>query len=239
MSIGARLTLRTYLYYLGNVLLSALFLMWMSNILWLQCILALGIVVGFSLLCYNEGGVTGEKAVTLSRTLDKRLEEGKRVAPESDRQRFNKKHALVCFLAASLPLFLLATANLIASPRYPEPVEQIQAEVDPFYYDADATGAPVQEDVEPGWQIGLRVVTRLLFAPLLPLYNILEKQPRVLYSLFLPFSFVMPACTAVGYLRGPQIREKKLMDIARGKVRKKRALLVGQNKGPRQPKPQV
>ena len=238
MSIGARLTLRTYLYYLGCVLISALFLMWMSGIIWLQSILSLGIIVGFCLLCYNEGGVTGERAVTLSRMLDKRLEEGKKVDLSSDRQRFDKKHALVCFLAVSLPLFLLATANLIVSPRYPAFEENTQVSDDPFFYDENSVQEE-QQEAEPAAQVLLRVITRLLFAPLLPLYTILEKHPRILYAIFLPFSFVMPACTAIGYLQGPKIREKKLMDIARGKVRKKRKLLVGQHKGPRQPKPLV
>ena len=249
MSTGARLTLRTYLMYLADALMCGLFMMWFSDWVVAQSIICLLLLAGFCLMCYNEGGWMGERDVTLDRTAEKRIAEGKMDKSRFTRV-FNKKHALACFLAASIPLCALATANLIASPGYPEMAplqeEQTQEQNDPFYYDNGAIEA-AQEAMENPQDIAiLRVITRIVFVPLLPLYTILHSNHTLLYALFIPFSFVMPACTAFGYLSGPRIREKKIEEIARGKVRKRRGLLVGgnyvqnqQHRGPKQPKPKV
>lgn len=251
MSTGARMTLRTYVMYLADAMMCGLFMMWFSDWIVVQSIICLLLLVGFCLMCYNEGGWNGEKDFTLDRTAEKRIAEGKMEQSRFERQ-FNKKHALACFLAASLPLCALATANLIASPGYPElpplETEQTQEQQDPFYYDEESimTEEEVAAVREEASSAILRVITRVVFVPLLPLYTILHGNQTLLYVLFIPFSFVMPACTAIGYLRGPQIREKKIEQIARGKVRKKKSLLVGegytQNQNPRarkQPKPKV
>ncbi len=256
MSTGMKMAMRTYVMYLANALLCGLFVLWFSWT-WLQTLLAIALLVGFGMMCYNEGGWNGERDCTLERTAQKRIAEGKSVDEEMKSHTFNKKHALVCFLASSIPLFLLATVNLIASPNYPVPerpavVEQ-QAEeenVDPFAYNAEEVQQRAEQaevvSQEPSWQFTLRLITRIMFIPLLPLYTLLAYQPVILYAIFVPFAFVLPACTAIGYLRGPKIREKKIEEIARGKVRKKRGLLVGgiptQNQAarvPKQPKPKV
>lgn len=238
------LTGRTYLYYVADMLLCVLFLLMMSEWLWLQIILAIGLLAGFCLLCYNEGGAAGERACSIERMTEKREAAGKSIDASTKAEFFDKKKAVKCFIAASLPLAILATVNLAISPNYPvvtyESVESSEEEEDPF---AMAEADPENEEQaidEPAGQLIIRVITRIAFSPLLPLYTLLETNTGLLYALFIPFSFVMPACTAIGYLNGPKIREKKLMDIARGKVRKKRGLLVGgRNNGPRQSKPLV
>lgn len=251
MSTGMRMTMRTYMMYVADAMMCGLFMMWFSDWVIVQAIICLLLLIGFCMMCYNEGGWCGEKDCTLDRTAEKRVQEGK--MDKSAFQRvFNKKHALVCFLAVSIPMCALAAANLIASPNYPEmpPLEQVEAadaQNDPFYYEAAGEQEAEEETVaEPAGNVALRVITRIVFIPLLPLYTILYNHQTVLYILFIPFSFVMPACTAIGYLRGPKIREKKIEEIARGKVRRRKGLLVGangiqnvQNRGPKQPKPKV
>ncbi len=236
---GRSLIGRTYLYYLADMVLCILFLMMMSNLLWLQIILSLGLIVGFSLMCYNEGGAAGERAVSIERMAEKRIAEGKNVDPETKAEFFDKKKAMKVIIAVALPFALLAVVNLIVSPNYPVIEQAAGAEnADPFALD-EAVIENTQTVDEPALQVLLRVVTRVVFSPLLPLYTLLDSKPAVLYALFIPFSFVMPVCSAVGYLQGPKIREKKIMDIARGKVKKKRGLLVGKQRGPRQQKPLV
>lgn len=250
MSTGARLTLRTYMMYLANALLCGLFMLWFTDWIVVQSIVCLLLLVGFGMMCYNEGGWNGEKDVTQDRSAEKRIEEGK-----MDKSRFvrtfNKKNALVCFLAASIPLCVLACVNLAVSPAYPEPdplVDMSQAAEDPFYYSEgkEEIALEAEENPEPMGQLALRVFTRVVFLPLLPLYTLLYEHQTLLYALFIPFSFVMPACTAIGYLNGPRIREKKIEEIARGKVRRRKGLLVGENyvqnqqrRTPKQPKPKV
>lgn len=253
MSTGMKMAMRTYTMYLANALLCGLFVLWFEWT-WVQTILAAALFVGFCMMCYNEGGWNGERDCTLERTAEKRLQEGKTVDEEMGKRIFDKKNALVCFLVASIPLCCLATANLIASPNYPvlEYVEEAETDAsdDPFYYNSDAAEEQAQAQqeaaAEPVGTLYLRVISRVCFVPLLPLYNILANNTTLLYALFIPFSFIMPACTALGYLRGPKIREKKIEEIARGKVRKKRGLLVGeagvknQNPhAPKQPRPKV
>lgn len=234
------MALKTYLYYGAVVLLCALFLMWFTDWLWLQATLSILLYAGFCMMAYNEGGWSGERACTVEKTISKRIAEGKGVAPEMEKQRFNKKHAVVCFLIVSIPLCALATANLIASPNYPaiDIAEEGAQSDDPFSYDASQTGA--EAPVEPMGSLLLRVITRFVFLPLIALYSVLQNNQTLLYIVFIPFSFIMPACTAIGYLNGPKIRDKKLLDIARGKHRKQRGLLVNRNqRGPKQPKPEV
>lgn len=251
MSTGMKMAMRTYVMYLANVLVCSLFVIWFEWA-WVQAIIAALLLIGFCMMCYNEGGWNGERDCTLERTAEKRAEKGSESAREEKRA-FDKKHALVCFLVASIPLCCLAVVNLAVSPQYVEPVytQEESVEVpsdDPFHYDGQS--AQVQTEQEPPQEAtgltALRGVSRFCFIPLLPLYNLLENNTALLYALFIPFSFVMPACTAIGYLRGPKIREKKITEIARGKVRKKRGLLVGeagvqnqQARAPKQPKPKV
>lgn len=253
MSTGIRMALKTYVMYLADALLNALFLLWFSDWIIPQAIVSLLLLAGFCLMCYNEGGWNGERACTLERSAEKHAAEGKRIHEEMKKQFFSKKHALVCLLAAGIPLCALATANLIAMPGYPElaVVEEAQpseAESNPFYMDEEAIEQAMQAQPEDG-QSGiapLRVITRVCFMPLLPLFSILQYNELLLGIIFVPFSFLMPACTAIGYLNGPKLREKKIAEIAKGKVRRRRGLLVGesgiQNQNPRahkQPKPKV
>lgn len=243
MSTGVRMATRTYMMYMANALMCGLFMLWFSDWIVVQTIACAVLLVAFCIMCYNDGGFRGEHDCTLERTVEKRIEEGKSVDEETKKQVFNKKNALVCILVAGIPLCLLATANLIASPYYPamEVQEETVQSDDPFYYDSSSVGAQREEVEDPA--AALRVITRVCFLPLLPLYTILQNNTTLLYILFIPFSFVMPACMAAGYLNGPKIREKKIEEIARGKVRKRRGLLVGgmggKTKGPRQPKPKV
>ena len=245
MSMASRMIRRTYLMYLANAMMCGLFLLWFSDWTVVQALISAALLAGFCMMCYSEGGWNGERDCTLERSAQKRLQEGKQIDEEMKKQFFDKKRALVCFLAGSIPLCLLATANLIASPAYPPVVvEEAQTEQsdDPFYFNNDAYVETQQEQVDDPF-FALRIITRVCFLPLLPLYTILERNQTLLYALFIPFSFVMPACTAIGYLQGPKIREKKIEEIARGKVRKKRGLLVGaggtRERGPRTPKPKV
>lgn len=253
MSTGMKMAMRTFVMYLANVLMCGLFVLWFSWT-WLQTLLSIALMAGFGLMCYNEGGWNGERDVTLERTAQKRMAEGKAVDQDTMDHVFNRKHAATAFLVVSLPLCALAVVNLLASPAYPAPaqvqeVSQEQASEDPFAYDVQKVEKMAQladaVPQEPAWQPILRIVTRIAFIPLLPLYAPLENNPTLLYALFIPFSFVLPACTAIGYLRGPQIREKKIEEIARGKVRKRKSLRVGgilPQQGPhtpKQPKPKV
>lgn len=228
---------RVWLIYIANMVLALMFLISMTDIVWLSCILGGGLIIASCLLAYNEGGNFGERACTVERLAQKRIEEGKRVDDSMKKEFFNKKHALALFLCISLPLFVLAVANLAASPNYPVIVsEQQEEEADPFAYSEENAAEP--EMTEPGWCGALRVTTRILFAPLLPVYMLVNA--KTLYILFLFWPFVIPAAGAVGYLRGPKIREAKLEEIAKGKVRKKRNLLVNrQPRQPKQPKPLV
>lgn len=257
MSTGMKMALRTYVMYLADALLCGMFLMWFSDWLVLQTIICLLLLIGFCLMCYNEGGWNGERACTIERSAEKHAAEGKRVHDEMKKQFFNKKHAVTCLLAAGLPLFLIAAANLAASPAYPEmPPLQEQSVVDtaenPFYFDNEAITEQIEErdamagNSEGSGIVWLRVVARVCFLPLLPLFTILYDHQTILYIIFVPFSFLMPACTAIGYLNGPKLREKKIEEIARGKVRKRRGLLVGERgvqnqhqRAPKQPKPKV
>lgn len=254
MSTGIKLAIRTYVMYLADALLCGMFLLWFSDWVIVQSVVSLLLLIGFCMMCYNEGGWNGERACTLERSAEKHMAEGKRVHEEMKKQFFNKKHALTCILAAGLPLFLIASVNLALSPAYPEmpPLHEEQAvdtEENPFYYDSEAYEAEIaaqSAEQEENGVVWMRVVTRVCFLPLLPLFTILYDHPTILYIIFVPFSFVMPVCTAAGYLNGPKLREKKIADIARGKVRKRRGLLVGEagiqnqhQRAPRQPKPKV
>jgi hypothetical protein len=65
-------------------------------------------------------------------------------------------------------------------------------------------------------------VARIVFVPFLSLYSLLINHLMVLYILFVPLSFFLPAFALAGYLQGPRLRAKKLMAIKKGIRAKKR-----------------
>lgn len=147
-------------YYCVQVILSLLFLSMVGgdNMQWLQVLLNVLLLAGFGALMLNDGGYAGEKAVTLSATLDKQIAEGRTVDPKMDAMRWSVKTGVIGYAVAVLPVLLIALINLAVLPMYPqtlvpyEPSEAItDAELQAAAYEsllleegmlADATPAP-------------------------------------------------------------------------------------------------
>ena len=233
MKMGLKSAVRVWGYH-GLLLLVGLF--FISNISqdWVSIGLNVLLVLGGLLMCFNEGAYSGEKACTMTASLEKQMKEGRHIDDALRAQVFNKKVAAWILIISAAPFLLLSAVNAITSPFYPEvrtdlAVEEAAQETPgdfAFARETEEEAAPVNP---------VNVVARLVFMPYVSVYSLV--RGNVLNALFFLFSLLMPAITAVGYLQGPRLRNKKLHDIARGKKRKMKNLKV--NKKPRQQKAEV
>lgn len=220
---------------------------------------ALGAVIyaTFMILQYGDGCDRGERACTLTATMEKMLSEGREPDQKLRSQTFDKANAVKAFLYSSLPLALLAGVNVLL---------------------ADTSG--VGENT-------LGMITRLAFFPAAWLTRLMTALVGVDYAgaldasnavfgnlsragfdfpsllnqlagietyayaydfhyltwlrvMYIPISFISPLFMMLGYLQGPKMRLKKLEEIKKGTRRKRKKLKVfGKPKQPKQMKPQV
>lgn len=264
MKQGMKFGVQMIGYYATLMILCLLFLAFMGGTtFWLQAILNIALLAGFAMIMLNTGGYRGEKAASLSATLEKRRADGHSVDPQQEQEAWSKKTALVGYLTATLPFLLLAVVNLLYYPLYaarletlpPMPAQEEESVLDeaerarlseltdPALVDPQNDPGLVPVDVaDPGevtqfapeYTNWVSTVTRVAFMPYVSLISLLNDNPYLLYALFIPLSLVMPLFGTIGYLMGPRLREKKLKDIEKGTKRKKRNLKV--NKKPRQPR---
>lgn len=264
MKQGVKFGLQMLGYYATLLLLCLLFLAFMGDTtFWLQAVLNLALLAGFAMLMLNAGGYRGEKASSLSATLEKRKAEGHAVDPVQAQEAFSKKTAGVAYLVAAMPFLLLAVVNLIYHPVFEAklatlpPLPEVQvvegneeqdallgeltdpaqadlSENDPGLQPVDITDPEEAVQYTSEYTNWVAFVTRIAFMPFVSLITLLQDNAQLLYILFVPLSLILPAFGVGGYLMGPSLREKKLKEIEKGTKKKKRNLRV--NKKPREPK---
>ena len=234
MKMGLKYSVRVWGYYALLLILGVLFLGNLSTD-WVALALNAALIVAGMLMAYNEGAYSGEKACTLTASLEKQIKEGRNIDASLRAQVYNKKIAAWILIVGSAPFLLISTINAIAAPFYPEitsepaveeSAEQTAGSFEFDYSDEEEEAAPVN------WA---NVIARVAFMPFVSVYTLV--RGNVLNALFFPFSVLMPSACAVGYYMGPKLRDKKLHDIAKGKKRKMKNLKV--NKKPRQQKAEV
>ncbi len=233
MKTGFKCAVRVWFYHLLMLILGVLFITGIDNDL-LRVGLNVLLLAGVGMMTFNEGAYNGEKACTLAASLEKQLKEGRHIDEKAREQVFSKKVAAWILIFGSLPFLLVSTVNAIVAPFYPEIVIADKAEEEETVGDfSNSYTEDVEEESEP--VNTTNVVARLVFMPYVSIYTLV--RGNVLNFLFFPFSLLLPALEAAGYLCGPRLREKKLKDIVRGKRRKMKNLKV--NKQPRRPKAEV
>lgn len=234
MKLALNYASRTWGIYLVMAVICLLFISGFSGIL--LTVISAMILVAFLLLIYSEAAGNGERACTMTATIEKQVKDGRHVDDKLYEQTFKKdvavKAAAICFL----PFFVVALVNLIVAPLYPESEVQetvvTEEEQDVFYFDYEET-----EKEETGPVNWVNVVTRFVFMPFIFAYELVENS--VLNILFLFMGLLPSGALLAGYLSGPALRKKKLHDIALGKKRKMRNLRVHNNKPRKGPRAEV
>jgi len=223
-----------FTYYVVFMVLSLILMfMVLSAPLPLQFTIMAALVAGFGMILYNDGGVIGEKAVTMSELNVKRRREGHSVDSDNERVGFHKKTALTALLVAAAPLLFVSVVNAAYEPLYRKqldayveqygPIEnQSVKEAEPItlengnpVYPADTSGAALFENPPPPINY-VMIVTRVIFSPFIVFATLLEGNLGVYNILLVLFSFIMPAFGALGYLNGPRFHKKKLDAIKKG-----------------------
>lgn len=231
MKMGFKLAMRGWTYHVMALAIGLMFLSGLGSGV-IALILNGALLLGVLVLALNEGAYAGEKACTIAATLEKQVKEGRKVEEKLQSQVYNKKVAAWALIICMLPMLLIASANLIAAPFFPEEeVVETEAEEESFSFNYDMD----EESVESAPVNGFKVAARLVFMPYVSVYSLVSTN--TLNWLFVLFSLPIPLMLAIGYLMGPSLRIKKLRDIALGKKRKMRNLKV--NKKPRQQKAEV
>ena len=192
------------------------------------------LLVGIIAIALNEGAYQGERACTVTATIEKQEKEGRRVSELQRKLVYNRSVAAWIMIFGCLPFLLLSGLNLIAESG-DEPViveqgqqaEEVQKD-ESFAFNYGDEGAA--QSINP-----IKAVTRVAFSSYIAFYALMSSS--TLNILFFVFSLPVAASMAAGYLCGPRLRKRKLHDIAAGKKRKMLNLKV--NKKPRRPKAEV
>lgn len=197
------------------------------------------------ILQYADGADRGERACTLTATVEKLAKEGKDVDESLRKQTFCRKNAVKAFLYSSIPFAALALANLIfADPS--SVTDNLLGVITrivflPLAWMNRLLTSMIGWNLEGVWESGSRMFSAFgtyhtgldftlvsdavqgigTFAQAYDIHYL-----TILRVGFLVFSFVPPLSMMIGYFQGPKYREKKLQDIAKGSRRKRRKLKV-------------
>lgn len=222
---------------------------------YLGSILGAVIFITFVIMQYGDGCDRGERACTLSATMERLASEGKQPDAHMLAQSYKPTRAIAAVLWSSVPLALLAAVNLILAD--PNSVSEnllgfitrivflpaawlsrlMTTLVGADYTGTMNAGASVVStmNIQGGIDIvaaanGVKGITEYCFAYDLHYLTWL----RVMY---IPIAFASPVAMMIGYLQGPKLRVKKLAEIEKGTRRKRKKLKVFGSK-PKQPRSQ-
>ena len=230
MKMGLKMAAHGWSYHVLMLLICLMFISGMPGST-ISLILNIVLLIGVWGMVFNDGAYNGEKACTLAASLEKQAAEGRRIDEKLKAQVYDKKVAAWILIIGLLPLMLIAGANAIAAPFYPEPEEPVVIEEKESFSFNYGDG----QVEEMGPVNGFNIAARLTFMPYVSFYTMVSH--KTLNALFFLFALPIPIFQSIGYLMGPKLRAKKLHDIALGKKRKMRNLKV--NKKPRKPKAEV
>lgn len=165
-------------------------------------------------MLYLSGCQRGERAATLSASIEHQRSEGRAISAIDESQQFQMKTAIYGYIFGVLPALLLAVVTFLTRDMF------------------------IMEGGTDNW---LGVITRIVFSPYLPLTVIFQANRAMLYAMYIPCALIVPLAMPIGYMQGPRLRQKKLVMIEHGKKRKMRNLKVNKrrNNGPKPPKMEV
>lgn len=224
---------------------------------WLGCALGMAIYVIYMVMQFTDGADRGERACTLTATIDKIQSEGRQPDDRMLKQKYNRKGALIAFGASALPLLLLAIVNLVLSN--PDAVnESILGIITRVVYlpiawltrlfstsvgvdytgTFDAAAGAFQNISHAGVDFAGVINTVAGIGEYSFAYDVhYLTWMRIAY---IPFSVLPALAMFIGYLQGPKFREKKLKEIQKGTRKKRKKLKVyNKTRQPRQIKPEV
>ncbi len=219
-------------------------------------LLGAAVYVMYIFMMYADGAERGERACSLSATVLKLESEGKSVDDKMKKQMFEKSKAVKACIIASLPFFLLATANAVFAEAGAIH-ENYLGTITRIVFMPCAWLTRIFTELV-GWNIdGALEISKNLFsaveysgisfakvaevsknaAPFATAFN--AHYITILRLLFIPLSVVPALSMMIGYLRGPKFREKKLKEIEEGSRKKRKKLKVNKKTKTRVARPEV
>lgn len=206
--------------------------------IWIQIGLSFVLIAGMCYISFLDGGARGERACTVSATVERIKNENGKVESDMLKDCFSKKVALTAYALIASVLLLVSVINIIAAPYYPpviiSSVNEMSLEEMAAAYEAmtDEEVAAMRAEAEKARASTnyFNVAARAVFMPFFSVYPSFNDNPEGLNLLFLLFSVLIPIPEVAGYLMGPSLRVRKLKAIEAGKKRKLKKLRVNQKK---------
>lgn len=225
--------------------------------LWLGIGLGFAIYIIFIVMQFGDGADNGEKACTLTATIEKVEAQGRTPEARMLKQKYEPKKAVKAFVISAAPLFLLAVANLIfANPNAvgENMLGVITRLVNlPIAWISRLMTEMVGIDYTGAFRAGDMVFSAIThegvnYAQLISDVATVETYATAfdvhyltwMRIAFIPLTILPSLSMMIGYLQGPKYREKKLKEIQMGTRKKRKKLKVfADKKQPRRMKPEV
>ena len=120
MKLGLKMAAHGWIYHAAGILICLMFVSGIGSN-WLALALNGLLLVALWGMVFNDGAYNGERACTLAASLDKQTKEGRQIDERLKAQVYDKRVAAWALIIGMLPMMLVAAANLIAEPFFPEP----------------------------------------------------------------------------------------------------------------------
>lgn len=222
----------------------------------LGILLGLSVYVLYVFMMYGDGADRGEKACSLTHTVNKLEGEGKTVEYSMKKQMYSRKAAVKAFVISSVPFFLLAVVNVI----FAEPnsiYENLLGTITRIVFLPCAWITRIFTELV-GWNIdGALELSKSVFSTInysgmdfMALTAVNQNSAALVYAfdefyvtilrlLFIPMSFVPSLSMLLGYFAGPKYRLKKMKEIEEGSRKKRKKLKVNKKTKTRVVRPEI
>lgn len=180
------------------------------NILLLGC---------YAILELLEGATRGEHDVTMSRTVQGRLEKG--IEPEKGElaRCYGPFKAFAAFGLAVSGFFLMAVIVALAAKPYTYTLQDLPMWMSAYTARSDVGDALSYYTVTTGASVVdfLRIIVRACILPFVNLFTEVQEASAIIDRLSPLFIILLPLMYPLGYLAGPSLYEKRLRDNAAAK----------------------
>lgn len=173
-----------------------------------------------AIVLYGEGANQGETDVGFAEIVQKRKDEGKNV-PASERDLcFHPLKGTLSAAVAALPYFIVCTVFAVIAQKQHYTLGVLPSWVSSYESQGEVAQALAyyHEPVAFSLEAVLRVVVRLINFPYVTMMGINSYDAMYLVDKLSPLlCLTLPACYAIGYLRGPLLRA-----LVHGNIRQNR-----------------
>lgn len=180
------------------------------------------LLVGFFLLIFAEGGTRGEKDVTYSTMISKKIAEGREPERTEWARCYTPRKAWLGMAVGAGIFFICAVLVAVMAKPYTYELQDLPGWLGSYSSREDLTRALSGYNTARGATMFdyLRVVVRVCILPFVNLFSDVQASSLMIDRLSPLFILALPIGFPIGYLTGPRLHVKRLRENEKAKAAK-------------------